>query len=136
MTGHAREFVIIVGGPSNTFNGYGHYDGNVYHPESKPENTSPAEIEKYLHGDPAHQVPGHPKSKTSTHDLYWANFIYAAVKLVELRGRVNEAMHPARGDILTFLVYMPPYASDDPSPPPHDRQALDWDASPYNQAKH
>lgn len=138
MATNAREFVIIVGGPSNTFNGYGHsHESGTYHAEPKPAGTSPVAIERYLRGDPAHEVLGDPiKHKTSTHDLYWANFIYAAVKLVELRDRVPEAVKPAFGDILTFLVYLPPYAADHPSAPPGDRQTIDWDASPYNQYKH
>ena len=143
--GHrTREHVIIVGGPSNTFNGYGHWhqaatSGGepVYHAEPRPADTSPANIKKYLQGDPAHTAAGAPLLEpTSTHDYYWANFLYAAVKLVELRGRVPEAITPAKGDLLTFMVWLPAYEGQVVNGQPVSREYVDWKASPYNQSLH
>jgi hypothetical protein len=137
--GHrTREHVVIVGGPSNTFNGYGHWHrSQTYHGESPPVDTSPANITKFLRGDPAHVVAGDPiLEPTSTHDYYWANFLYAAVKLVELRGRVPEAITPAMGDLLTFLVWLPSYHGAMVAGQRVDRSLVDWEASPYNSALH
>ncbi|HET7474587.1 MAG TPA: hypothetical protein VFJ97_01015 [Dermatophilaceae bacterium] len=137
--GHrTREHIVIVGGPSNTFNGYGHWhQSETYHAEPRPADTSPANITKYLRGDPAHVIPGDPLLEpTSTHDYYWANFLYAAVKLVELRGRVPEAITPARGDLLTFMVWLPSYYGARVAGQRVDRELVDWQASPYNMALH
>jgi hypothetical protein len=137
--GHrTREHVVVVGGPSNTFNGYGHWhQTDTYHAETRPADTSPANIAKYLRGDPAHVVAGDPITEpTSTHDYYWANFLYSAVKLVELRGRVPEAITPAKGDLLTFLVWLPSYYGATVTGQRVDRSFVDWQASPYNSALH
>ncbi|GAT68905.1 hypothetical protein PS9374_04570 [Planomonospora sphaerica] len=82
-------------------------------PEKPPKSTNPAEILNYIR----------PSPETVTHDRYWANFIYSAVKLVELRGRNEDGISPQPGDILSFILYWPPYEA---------RQKVDWDASPYN----
>ena len=103
----AQEHLILVGAPSNTFNGYESYTPTRT-PAPAPANAGNAEIHKYLHGPP-------PRA---THDLYWANFLFAAVKLIEY-GHAR----PAPGDILTFVVYYPGYEL---------RDARDWEASPYN----
>ena len=103
------------------FNGYYHVDPNTddYVAESPPADTSPAEITKYIKGT----VPNLPEGYgTTTHDLYWANFVYSAVKLVE-----SGIVRPQPGDILTFMVYMPAYFR---------RAEIDWAASPYNQVLH
>ncbi len=129
---------MIVGGPSNTFNGYGHWHRSpLYHAEPRPASTKPADITKFIRGDPAHSVPGDPIIEpTSTHDYYWANFLYSAVKLVELRGRVPEAISPAFGDLLTFMVWLPSYYGAKVAGQRVDRSYVDWRASPYNQFLH
>lgn len=118
----AQEHIILVGAPSNSFNGYFHHDlnGNDVG-EPPPVSTSPAQIERYMRGDPAHREDDDPE-RTGTHDLYWANFIYSAVKLVE-----SGLVRPARGDILTYMLWMPGLT---------DRMLVDWRASPYNVALH
>jgi hypothetical protein len=103
-----QEYVILVGGPSNTFNGY-IFDNLT--PSTPPVDSSAVEVKKYTRGTVAGRVPG-------THDRYWANFIYAAVKLVET-GR----MRPQPGDILTLIVYLPGF---------YLRTQKDWRASPFN----
>jgi len=138
-SGHrTREHIVIVGGPSNSFNGYGHWhQSDTYHSEPRPADTSPANIKKYLTGDPAHVVAGDPiTDPTSTHDYYWANFLYSAVKLVELRGRVPEAITPSFGDLLTFMVWLPSYYGAVVAGQKVDRSYVDWQASPYNQVLH
>jgi hypothetical protein len=118
----AREFLILVGAPSNTFNGYCHWDGAGHKiPNSKPSNTSDAEIRQYTHGDPLHDHATDPR-RTYTHDLYWANFLYSAVKLIELG-----IARPERGDILTIILWLPGYL---------DRIYVDYQASPYNDHLH
>jgi hypothetical protein len=128
----AREFLVLVGGPSNTFNGYGHFGSTGdWVAEPRPASTSPAEIGRYILGDGTH-----PNDPTGTHDLYWANFIYSGVKLVELRGRSPYGIAPAVGDLLTFVIYLPPYAGKPLAGAPMSRQAIDWEASPYNLLRH
>jgi hypothetical protein len=105
----AQEYLVIVGAPSNTFNGYINDISGVGQPA--PANVSEAEILKYISGP-----------DVTTHDLYWADFLYSAVKLVETR-----RIQPDPGDILTFLIYSPPYLL---------RESRDWDASPYNLQLH
>jgi hypothetical protein len=129
----AREFLILVGGPSNTFNGYGHFDPatGAWVPENPPADTSPAQIGRYIHGDGTH-----PQEPTGTHDLFWANFIYSGVKLVELRGRSPFGIAPAAGDLLTFMIYLPPYGDRPAAGDRVDRQWVDWEASPHNLLRH
>lgn len=118
----SREHIILVGAPSNTFNGYFHENDDAsITPETPPANTSGPEIEKYIKGHPALRAKCQPPDFlycTKTHDLYWANFIYSAVKLIETR-----RAQPEEGDILTLIVWLPGY---------EERQRIDWDASPYN----
>jgi hypothetical protein len=112
----AREFLILVGAPSNTFNGYYHYDAHLDKsvPNPRPFHTTDAEIRAYIYGDGTHRA--------ITHDLYWANFIYSAVKLIELG-----IARPERGDILTIILWLPGYL---------DRISVDYKASPYNDHLH
>jgi hypothetical protein len=107
----AQEYLIIVGAPSNTFNGYVFEDaaGNVQ-PVPPPKDITDAEMIPFLVGTPT--------EKHFTHDRYWANFIYSAVTLIE-SGRVR----PRPGDILTYAIYVPGYEM---------REAIDYEASPYN----
>jgi len=116
----ADEYLMLIGGPSNTFNGYFHEDAaGTSVPEPAPADASDAEIREYIRGTGGF-TGDHPQ-RTVTHDVYWANFVYSAVKLVELG-----VVRPQHGDILTFMIYVPPFLR---------RQEMDWDASPYNDAR-
>jgi hypothetical protein len=106
-----EEYIILVGGPCNTFNGYCSIDPSINNFVAHPAPRTVADVLRYLRGDPKNEKPG-------THDLYWANFLFAAVRLVEIR-----EVAPRPGDIVTFIVYLPPYEF---------RQQIDWEASPYN----
>jgi len=111
----AQEYLILIGAPSNTFNGYYFTnDAGNDQPEPAPADTSGAQIRRYIQGDGSHPAV--------THDLYWADFLYSAVKLVE-----NGIVRPQPGDILTFMLYWPGYVL---------RNTVDWDASPYNDVLH
>ncbi|WP_437899933.1 hypothetical protein [Sorangium sp. So ce124] len=114
-----QEYVVIVGGPSNMFNGFFHaVDEDNDAPEEAPKSTAKAEIKKYIYGPGGVRKLDNAPDRTVTHDLYWANFLYTAVKLFETR-----QVQPQPGDIATIVVYLPPYLL---------RQATDWAASPYN----
>jgi hypothetical protein len=121
---HIDEYLVIVGAPSNTFNGYFHVsvDPNTskptFYPETPPADSSVAEVGHYIGGNPPRAAP----DNTTTHDLYWANFAYAAVKLIQ-----TGIVRPQAGDILTFIIYWPGYEL---------RAKKDWDASPYNMLLH
>ena len=114
---------MLVGAPSISFNGYFYFElappGDV--PEPAPSSTADAEILRYILGDEARRSEFHPQ-RTTTHDLYWGNFIYSAVKLIE-----TGLARPERGDILTIMIYVPGYAH---------RALVDWEASPYNTELH
>lgn len=118
---HIEEYLVIVGGPSNTFNGYYHYDAihDKDVPEPAPSDSSPAQIRRYIKGDPALT---NPDEQTESHDVYWANFIYSAVKLIE-----TGIVRPQPGDILTFIICLRPYEL---------RAKVDWQASPWNLQLH
>jgi len=63
-----------------------------------------------------------------THDLYWANFVDAAIRLYRNKDPFpapRQRPAPRRGDIVTFFIYAPAYV---------ERQRVDWNASPYNRA--
>ena len=117
----AQEYIILVGAPCNTFNGYFYTDPNTGGdvPSPAPANTS--QVKFYVHGPTGAPVENDPRP-TGTHDKYWANFIYSAVKAVELG-----VIRPKRGDILTFLIWRPALLL---------RMQRDWAASPYNLALH
>jgi len=118
----AHEYIVLVGAPSNLFNGFYHLDfaNRKVVPEAAPVDASEPEIRKYVRGTAGH--PDSHREHTTTHDFYWANFIYSAVKLVE-----SGVVRPGHGDILTFIIHVPPYLL---------RQSRDWDASPYNYLLH
>jgi hypothetical protein len=103
------------------FNGYYHYDIalNDDVAELAPADSSDPQITRYILGDPART---NPQERTDTHDQHWANFIYSAVKLIEIG-----IVRPQPGDILTFMIYFPPYEF---------REEIDWDASPHNLQLH
>jgi len=64
--------------------------------------------------------------KSEVHDLYWGNFVDSAIHLYGKTGRIVAPMQgvmPEAGDVVTFLVYDPPYVA---------REKVDWDASPFN----
>jgi len=156
--GPPREFICLIGGTSNAFNGWYAWASNGTDPAiavAGPEPKSYDDIKYYVnfrlvgydvdplypydmmtHGwstsaykiikakgwDPVDVNSG----ASSTHDVYWANFIDSAAHLYARTGRVIAPMRPVeprRGDIITFLVFFPPYES---------REKIDWDASPYN----
>jgi hypothetical protein len=110
----SQEYVILIGAPSNTFNGY-FRTTDFSHAQPPPVDASDAAITAYLRGDGTLPLP-------TTHDLYWANFIYSAVKMVE-----TGVVRPGRGDILTFMLWRGGLAG---------RIQTDWLASPYNVALH
>lgn len=108
------EYIVLVGGPTNTFNGYTYLDTakNEYLPVPHPKNLK--NLKSYIRRyNGAHPV---------THDLYWANFLDPAVRLFSLG-----LAKPKPGDIVTIIVYLKPYLW---------RQSADWDASPYNLLLH
>jgi hypothetical protein len=111
----AQEYIVIVGGPSNTYNGWCN-DLNGQTAQSPPADASDDEIRKYCKVKP----PG--AESIWSHDLYWANFLYAGIKLIE-----TGIARPDPGDILTYLIYMPAYKL---------REERDWSASPYNLKLH
>lgn len=111
-----QEYVIIVGGPSNPYNGYYYESGALpgttdLTPSPPPVDSTAKAVMAYTRGTLSGVVP-------HMHDRYWANFIYSAVKLVET-GQIR----PRAGDILTLMVYLPGYWL---------RDRKDWRASPYN----
>jgi hypothetical protein len=56
--------------------------------------------------------------QVATHDRYWGNFIEPVHRLFK-----NGIATPSPGDVVTVMVYLPPYKA---------RSASDWDASPHN----
>jgi D-alanyl-D-alanine carboxypeptidase len=105
--GLAKEHVIVVGAPSNFYNGFGRFDasGNFV---LNPPPKDLAGVRDFCH----------PSLGNVTHDLYWANFIEPVPRLFTQR-----IAKPTDGDIVTILVYWPPYA---------ERSSVDWDSSPWN----
>lgn len=105
--GVAKEHVIVVGAPSNFYNGFGRIDaaGNFV---LNPAPKTLGEVRDFCH----------PSLGNVTHDVYWANFIEPVPRLFTT-GRAK----PVDGDVVTLLVYWPPYAQ---------RSERDWDSSPWN----
>ena len=62
----------------------------------------------------------HERFGNETHDRYWANFIEPVPRLSH-----NGLAKPQEGDVVTLLVYYPPYVK---------RNDVDWNASRYNPA--
>src|SRR5262245_3675191 len=118
-TGPPREFVVLVGSPSNTFNGYYYHDESVTADGgfvAMPHPRNLKGVPRYIHGYPERRMAA------VTHDLYWANFLDPAVRLL-----TTGIVKPKPGDLVTFMVYAKGYLT---------RQAVDWDASPYNTRLH
>src|SRR5262245_29704560 len=92
----AQEYLIIVGAPSNMFNGYvfEEVDQLKTSPTKPPASAANAEVTKYIIGD--------PNNRNYTHDRYWANFLFSAVTLMQ-----KGSFRPEPGDILTFAIYLP-----------------------------
>lgn len=109
------EYIVVVGGPSNTFNGYYFYDPAKDEDVAQAHPKNLAGIAEYIGGSPGKPVP-------STHDLYWANFVEPAVRLFG-----DGIATPSPGDIVSVLVYLPAYVA---------RDAVDWQASPWNGLLH
>ncbi len=109
-----EEYIVLVGGPTNTFNGYTYLDREQrkYLPVPHPGNL--ANLKSYIENYNGE----HP----ATHDRYWANFLDPAMRLF-----TQGFAKPRPGDIVTIIVYLKPYLL---------RQATDWEASPYNQLLH
>jgi outer membrane protein OmpA-like peptidoglycan-associated protein len=105
--GLAKEHVIIVGAPSNFYNGFGRFDASG----TLVLNPAPNDLAGVR--DFSHEDLGNV-----THDRYWANFIEPVPRLFT-RGIAK----PTDGDVVTILVFWPPYA---------ERSSRDWDVSPWN----
>ncbi|RYU14814.1 hypothetical protein [Nocardioides iriomotensis] len=110
------EHIIVAGGPSNFYNGFGK---DIETPAGSGSftftlNTAPTNIAGVA-------AFCNPNQGNITHDLYWANFIESIPRLYS-----NKIARLADGDILTILVYYPPYAA---------RSERDWAASPWNTMK-
>ena len=103
-----KEYVVLVGGPSDMYSGwfYGRYK-----PQRPPVDVK--DIARYINeaDDPRYGAP-------ETHDLYWANFLQPVPRLFS-----QGYAEPSPGDIVTVMVYAPPFEV---------RQALDWEASDHN----
>lgn len=113
-TGLPEEYVVLVGSPTNTFNGYEYFDVKTNDNAAMPHPKNLKGIQTYIKG-----YPGYP---ASTHDLYWANFLDPATRLYS-----QGIVQPREGDIVTVVVYLKGYLW---------RQAVDWNASPYNSLLH
>ena len=100
-----KEHIILVGGPSNMYNGLGQYVGDEFELNAPPPSVSPADMQSFLAG-------------SETHDRYWANFLEPVPRLF-----TENIAVPSPGDIVTVIVFAPPY---------YYRELLDWEASPWN----
>ncbi|MCA9311058.1 MAG: hypothetical protein KDA21_07620, partial [Phycisphaerales bacterium] len=164
-----REYIVIVGAPTNFFNGYYTFvglqealrrgeppDGSWDFQVAGPDPRTRREIDWYLDFTPkalpiAADAPDHvwkqhgwsrqardelkkrswrPEQTmswpSSTHDLYWGNFIDPAMRLYQFEAPFTPPLtrpRPQPGDILTYLVYHPGYLL---------RDTIDFDASPHN----
>lgn len=154
----AREFICVVGGPCNTFNGWisvGFKGSEAVWITGAPPHTR-AEVKYYLAFAPHKiDVAALPKSEwgkhgwweesvkalqekgwkgsdlevtlpTSSHDIYWGNFVNPAARLYKSTPAWDAPLQRPDvrpGDIVTFLVYVPPYEM---------RGRVDFNASPYN----
>jgi hypothetical protein len=107
------EHIIIVGGPCNFMNGFGKV---VEDPPGSGSfafklNKAPAtltDVESFCS----------ERLGNETHDKYWANFLEPVPRIFH-----NGLAKPKPGDVVTVLVYYPPYIK---------RNAVDWAASPWN----
>jgi len=106
-----REFVVVVGAPSNTFNGYVQLKPGTNEDEPRPKPHTLGELANYLPPNPNPNFVG-------THDLYWANFVDPVHRLFRLG-----IAQPEPGDLVTVAVFFKPYEL---------RADADWNASPYN----
>lgn len=107
-SGLAKEHVIIVGAPTNFYNGFGRIEASTGRLVLNPAPKDLAGVRDFCN----------PNLGNVTHDLYWANFIEPVTRLF-----TNGIAKPAEGDVVTLLVYWPPYAA---------RAERDWDSSPWN----
>jgi hypothetical protein len=108
-----REFIVVVGGPSNTFNGYLGFDaaGNAILPK-KPRTLD--DLKTYLPPPPGQPNP----TGIATHDLYWGNFVDPVHRIFSLG-----IAKPEPGDMVTVAIMLKLYQK---------RNLTDWDASPHN----
>lgn len=113
------EYLIVVGGPCNTFNCYTFVDPVSGDEKGRPKpNTLDDLVKNYLPpkvGQPNPLFIG-------THDIYWANFIDPIHRLFT-QGHAS----PRPGDLVTVALFLPPYLA---------RADNDWDASPHNALLH
>lgn len=115
-TGLPEEYIVLVGSPTNTFNGYEYADPRTGEGKPMPHPKNLKGLQTYIKG-----YPGNP---AGTHDLYWANFLDPAARLFS-HGIAEPGPKP--GDIVTIAVYLKGYLW---------RQAIDWNASPHNALLH
>lgn len=108
-----REFIVLVGGPSNTFNGYTEIDASG-NDVARPKPVTLNDLKKYLPPPPSQPNP----TLVGTHDLYWANFLDPVHRLFRLG-----IASPLPGDIVTVMVFASAYK---------ERSEEDFDASPHN----
>ena len=115
-----REHLILVGGPSNTFNGYCYLSqGKEWRPQSAP--TSLGDVDRYIGKSGKDHHFRYPKP--ITHDLFWGNFCFPALNLVDPNLSLDPRPKPRQGDLITIMVYWDAYIA---------RQSIDWEASPYS----
>ncbi|MBK9196494.1 MAG: hypothetical protein IPO17_16235 [Flavobacteriales bacterium] len=109
----SKEYVILVGGTSNTYNGYGKWvgagAGSAF--TLNPAPATLADVDDYINAAKGNE----------THDKYWADFLEPVSRLI-----TNKVFQPKPNDIVTVMVYYPPYLK---------RQERDWKSSPWNTAK-
>jgi hypothetical protein len=109
-----QEHIILVGGPSNSYNGYGKVvdDGTgtmVF--KLNPAPTTLGGVDAFINSSLGNV----------THDKYWADFLEPVPRLF-----TNGLVKPKENDIVTVIVYYPPFMK---------RQERDWAASPWNTQK-
>ncbi|GIG56046.1 hypothetical protein Lfu02_04180 [Longispora fulva] len=106
------EHVILVGGPSNWYNGFGKEiedpPGSEVEFELNPPPVTVDQVNEYINANLGNV----------THDKYWGSFLEPVPRLFE-RGLAT----PRPGDIVTIIVFYPPFGM---------RNDTDWEASPYN----
>lgn len=153
----AREFICVVGGCCNTFNGWvtAGWKGNEFVWITGAPPRTRAEVQYYVNFRPeAIDIKAIPQADwrkhgwweesvkeldskkwrgtdlrigvTSSHDIYWGNFVNPAARLFNSTGAWAAPLQrplPKPGDLVTFLVYAPAYEM---------RGRVDFNASPYN----
>jgi hypothetical protein len=100
------EHIILCGVPSNFHNGFGKEADAAFVLNKAP--TTLEEVSDYCNEEKGNV----------THDIYWANFIEPV-----LRPFRNNIVKPEQGDIITIMLYRPPYDY---------RQERHWAPSPWN----